>query len=154
MTLLSKSLGSKYPAPTKLSAPKWFLSLCLGTFINTPESELHLPPKSLHHLTLPQYLCFPLHTLHSNSSGHPNGLLPSFLLLPIKSVPIWGVSIMAQWSTNPTRNHEVADSTPGLAQWVKDPELPRAVVKVADAARIPRCYGSGIGWGLQLQSDP
>ena len=31
-----------------------------------------------------------------------------------------GVPIMAQWLTNPTRNHEVAGSIPGL---VRDPVL-------------------------------
>ena len=37
---------------------------------------------------------------------------------------IAGVPVMAQWLTNPIRNHEVAGSIPALAQWVKDPALP------------------------------
>ena len=36
----------------------------------------------------------------------------------------FGVPVVAQWLTNPTRNHEVADSIPGLARMA----LPCAVV--------------------------
>ena len=33
---------------------------------------------------------------------------------------VHGVPIVAQWLTNPTRNHGVVASIPGFAQWVKD----------------------------------
>ena len=35
-----------------------------------------------------------------------------------------GVPVMAQWLANPIRNHEVASSIPGLAQWVNYLVLP------------------------------
>ena len=37
-------------------------------------------------------------------------------------ISLTGVPIVAQWLTNPTRNH--VSSIPGLAQWVKDPASP------------------------------
>ena len=36
---------------------------------------------------------------------------------------VFRVPVVAQWLTNPTRNHEVSGSIPALAQGVQDPAL-------------------------------
>ena len=37
-----------------------------------------------------------------------------------RNVNYVGVPVVAQWLTNPTRNHEVAGLIHGLVQWVRD----------------------------------
>ena len=53
---------------------------------------------------------------------------PGICILKVGSVELKrkesGVPVVAQWLTNPTRNHEVAGSVPALAQWVNDLALP------------------------------
>ena len=65
-----------------------------------------------------------------------------------------GVSGVAQRFANPASFHEGVGSIPGLAQCVKDPTLPRAVVWVVDAALSQHFCGSGVGLRLHFQLDP
>ena len=54
-------------------------------------------------------------------SGHCKDCLD---LCNLKIYSLARVPIVAQWLTNPTRNHEVAGLIPALAQWVKHLALP------------------------------
>ena len=48
----------------------------------------------------------------------------SLKLFPFSKCTLSGVPIMAQWLTNPTGNHEVMGSIPGLTQCIKGLALP------------------------------
>ena len=68
---------------------------------------------------------------HCSSSGYCCGSVPTLAQEILHAVDAAkkkkkkeGVPVVAQWLTNPTRNHEVAGSVPALAQWVNDPVLP------------------------------
>ena len=76
-------------------------------------------------------------------------------IFPLSSSSWWWSNQSQYWSvrsshhdsvvTNQTRIH-TAGLIPGLAQWVKDPVLPWAVVQVTDVSQIWRCCGCGVGW--------
>ena len=51
-------------------------------------------------------------------------LLPLGAMREHLKLSLVGSSLCGAVEMNPTRNHEVAGSIPGLALWVKDPALP------------------------------
>ena len=48
-----------------------------------------------------------------------NIIYGSCVLSPFVKMSTWGIPLVAQWLTSPTRNDEVAGSIPGLAQWLR-----------------------------------
>jgi len=61
---------------------------------------------------------------------------------------------VVQWLTNPTRNHEVAGSVPGLAQRVKQSGVAVSCGVGRRRGSDPHCCGCGVGQQLQLRFDP
>ena len=103
------------------------------------------------------YICnginhhFPLcHQLNQHSTG----VLKRLAI--IKHLSFFWSSHCGSVVTSLTNIHEDTGLIPGLrlVKLVKDPELPWAVVKVADVALIPSCCGCGVEWQLQLQFAP
>ena len=73
-------------------------------------------------------------------------------LCPIKIHKFFGVPVMAQCLTNPTRNHEVVGSIPGLVQWVNDPALLWLWCRPAAAAPIrPLAWEPPYAVGVALE---
>ena len=62
-----------------------------------------------------------------------------------------GVPVVAQWLMTPTRNHEVAGSTPGLTPCVL---TIWCCCEITDGAQIWLCGGCGVGLQLQVCFDP
>ena len=111
--------------------PRSELSRCsdnTGSLIHYATRELHTFYFSRDHLDfflIPEWLkCL---TIYYNLNIHKSPfdlLIFHIYIASLQTASVLkstlGVPIMAQSVTNPTRNHEVAGSVPGLARWVKD----------------------------------
>ena len=84
--------------------------------INSCQKSLDHPSTSL----LGSMKIFPL-VASSHSKSH------TVVVIGLVKNCVCGSSHCGAGATNPTSNHEVSGLIPGLAQWVKDLVLPRAV---------------------------
>ena len=119
-----------------------------------PPIRLNFHKHCFHPLTCPSQIFLGFHWFHTvwTLTGH-QGLSLSLtspalgaaffqnrnLTLVRQPLPFTSacLGVVAQWLMNPTRNHEVAGSIPGLC-----------------GLRIPCCCGYGVGHRLQLLLDP
>ena len=101
--------------PWKKSISKHFI-VFLNSMISIDDKEIQFPPMK----KWVAALIWSIVSRVEQMSG-------CCLLLQFKTWCL-GVPVVAQWLTNPTKNHEVAGSVPALAQWVNDLALPWAVV--------------------------
>ena len=83
--------------------------------------DLPVPQLLQHQILYPLFLALQrCCQSHCTTAGIP--ILQQF------KMEFWGVPVVIHWVKKPTQFHEVAGLIPGLAQWVKNLVLPKAVV--------------------------